>query len=198
MQSIKVNKNEKSTSIRISEKTKKMLETHSQGKETHEQIILRLLKLVDSMSISEGTELLEAKSAIGTKYKRINKTIEVETNSSKYAIVIVYNDFKIFAALRANKQLLNYIGKEFDLEWEVDLEIVNVRKDHGKWEKPTKENKLLYFVALKNILEETFDASIYEIATERDYLDLSKWEEIYKRLHLSMDSFDTDVKRKLP
>ena len=199
---IKVNAKDKSTTIRLSQRTKKMLDALAAGKETHEEILLRLIKLANSMSEEQGSKIVDKKNMIGTKYERASKTISIETSKAAYSIVCTYNDLNIFAAFRNNKQLASYISdKGMPLEWEADLEIVNAKKNKGKWEKPpilsNKECLLLYLVALKQILEETFGINIYEIATDEDYFDSEKWEKAYKRNKLSMESFYSDVQKKL-
>ena len=61
---IKVDSKEKSTSIRLSEKTKKALESLASGKETHDQIISRLIKLVNTLSEEKGTKIVSRKNTI--------------------------------------------------------------------------------------------------------------------------------------
>lgn len=209
---IKVESKEKSTTIRVKESTKKMLESLAVGKETHEHIILRLGKIAKTMSTEYGSKVVESKNVIGTQYERIHKVVNIEIMGHHYSVVCVYNDLKLFALFRINKQLANYSpNKELPKEWEVELEIVNIKKDDGQWQSPptnlttessrqyynSPEYLFLYTVSLKNILEETFDIKLYGLAKEEDYLDLHKWEEAYKVNNLSTESYDYDVNRKL-
>ena len=50
MSAIKIETKDKSTTIRINDRTKKMLEALANGRETHEEIVLRLIKLSQNMS----------------------------------------------------------------------------------------------------------------------------------------------------
>ena len=96
-----------------------------------------------------------------------------------------------------NNQLQNIRSNEHDLEWELDLEITNINKGSG-WIKPStlniEEIRLIYLACIKRILEEIFDVKLYELLTEKDYLDTSKWTEAYDRNNLSRDSLNSDVK----
>ena len=57
-------------------------------------------------------------------------------------------------------------------------------------------NHLLYFACLKSILEEFFELNLFELMTERDLLDIEKWEHVYKRNNLSRESFDIDIYKR--
>src|SRR3989338_484302 len=142
MHTVKINNKEKSTSIRISERTKRMLDAMSVGKETHEKIILRLIKQGNT---STNTQIIIKKNVVGTKYNRLNRMLNIETDNGQFAVVFTYNDFK---PLQDNK-----------LDWEVDLELINIKKNNGKWEEPKKE-ELFYFVILKYLLEYTFSMQL--------------------------------------
>ncbi|MBU2561221.1 MAG: hypothetical protein KKD17_02905 [Nanoarchaeota archaeon] len=195
----------KITSLRVTQKTKKMLEALAIKKETHEDIILRLIKMAKNLSDENGSKLIERGNVTGTKYERIHRTFKIKTEKANYSVVCTYNDLILLSMLRANKRLKGYISnrnKEFD--WEVDLEIVNVRIEEGKWEEPInlkskdrKEYLLIYLVVLKDILEETFDINIYEITALNDYFERDKWERAYKENNLSLESFHSDVQKKL-
>ena len=198
---IKVSTTNRSSSIRVSERTKKMLEALTMGKESHEQIILRLIKLANNMS-TEGTRLVQKNNVLGTRYARLNETIGIETSDQSYTVVCTYNDLTIFSMLR-NRQFDNISLKESSYHWEVDLDIVNIKVGNGRWQPPThaiKDQKrlmLLDLIILKKILENTFDVLIYEIVEENDFLDISKWRMAYERNKLSMDSFRNDVEKIL-
>jgi hypothetical protein len=193
------------TSLRVTQKTKKMLEALAIKKETHEDIILRLIKMANNLTEENGSKLIEKGNITGTKYERVHRTFKIKTEKGKYSVVCNYNDLILLSMLRANKRLKGYLSeKTNNLEWEVDLEIANIKKDDGEWEKPEKilnkdktEYLLLYLVALKDILEETFDINIYEIVNFNDYFDLDRWEKTYKENNLSTESLDTDVRKKL-
>ncbi|MBU4501367.1 MAG: hypothetical protein KKA79_02150, partial [Nanoarchaeota archaeon] len=101
---IKVDSKEKSTSIRLSETAKKALESLASGKETHEQILLRLIKIAKTMSKDYGSKVIDRKNVIGTKYERVHKTFNMEIGKQRYSVVCVYNDLTLFAHLRINKQ----------------------------------------------------------------------------------------------
>ncbi len=70
MATIIVNSKEKSTTIRLKDKTKKMLEAKAKGKETHEEIILRLIKMSDNLS-NDGTTIIQKGNMIATKYEQL-------------------------------------------------------------------------------------------------------------------------------
>lgn len=195
-----LNKKEKQTSLRISIKTKKMLESLAIGKETHEQILLRLIKMTNIASAKEGSQLIPGKAITGAKYKRDNRTIDIDTGKAKYSVVCTFNNLDVIIMLRENKQLASYITEK--PEWELDLEIVNIKKD--VWEKPSllerrdkREFLLLYLVCLKQILEDIFDIDIFEISKEDDYFDIGLWQKGYIRNNFSMESFQSDIEKKI-
>jgi hypothetical protein len=196
---IKVHSKNKSTTIRISEKTKKMLEALAKGKETHQEIILRLIKQANSLSTDYGSKIIEKGHVIGTQYEKLHKTIEIEIADKKYSVVCTYNDLSLIVILRSN-QLKNLVGHNLPFEWELDLEIVNVRLGAG-WLNPSslngEERTLLYIICVKQVLEETFDIELYQFETKEDYLDIMKWSEVYDHHHLSRDSFNSDIRKKL-
>jgi hypothetical protein len=193
------------TSLRVTQKTKKMLEALAIKKETHEDIILRLIKMANNLSEENGSKLIERGNVTGTKYERVHRTFKIKTEKAKYSVVCTYNDLILLSMLRANKRLKGYISnRNRDFEWEVDLEIVNIMIEEGKWEAPInlkskdkKEYLLIYLVILKEILEETFDINIHEITALNDYFERDKWEKAYKENNLSLDSFHSDVQKKL-
>ena len=196
MSTIKISEKDKSTTIRLSDRTKKMLEASAKGKETHEEIIQRLIKLSNNLTAKEGTKIKEKGNITHTKYEQKNKTLDIELKGKKYSVVCTYNDLSIIAIMR-NKQLQNMRTSEHDIEWELDLEIVNINKGSG-WIKPStlkiEEIRLIYLICVKQILEETFDIKLYELLTEKDYLDASKWTDAYDRNNLSRDSLNGDIR----
>jgi hypothetical protein len=195
----------KITSIRVTQKAKKMLEALAIKKETHEDIILRLIKMANNLSEENGSKLIEKGNVTGTKYERVHRTFKIKTEKAKYEVVCTYNDLILLSMLKNNKRLKGYLSdKTRNFEWEVDLEMVNIKKEEGEWENPDKllnndktEYLLLHLIAMKEILEETFDINIYEIVALNDYFDLDKWEKAYKENDLSKESLHTDVQRKL-
>ncbi|MFW6014502.1 MAG: hypothetical protein ACOCQG_04975 [Candidatus Nanoarchaeia archaeon] len=199
LQKIRINTMNKSSSIRISERTKKMLEALSLGKESHEQIILRLINLANKISREQGTTLYKKNKALGTKYNRVNEKFIIETNKNEYSIVCVYNDLTIFSMLRQNQ--LHNLSLDLIQEWEVNLDIVNAKERKGKWGNPRKvvgkELELVEMAVLKQVLEKTFDILLYEIVDEKDYLDIGKWRKMYEKYNLSLESFYNDVEKKL-
>lgn len=196
MSTIKINETNKITSIRIREKTKKMLEAVAKGKETHEDIIQRLIKLSNDLDNLNGTKIVEKGNTVGTKYEQKNKTINIEIKDKKYCVVCVYNDLSIIKIMQKN-QIQNLRSNNHIVEWELDLEIVNINKGRG-WIKPstlnTDEIRLIYLACVKQILQETFDIKLYELETEKDYLDIDKWTDVYNRNNLSRDSLNSDIK----
>jgi hypothetical protein len=182
-----------------------MLEALAIKKETHEDIILRLIKMANNLSEENGSKLIERGNVTGTKYERVHRTFKIKTEKAKYEVVCTYNDLVLLSMLKNNKRLKGYMSnRNRDFDWEVDLEIVNVRIGEGKWEAPInlknkdgKEYLLIYLVVLKEILEETFDINIYEITALNDYFERDKWEKAYKENNLSLDSFNSDVQKKL-
>ena len=202
---IKVDSKEKSTTIRLNKTTKKALESLASGKETHEQIVLRLIKMANTLFADQGTQILNRKNAIGTRYEKSHKTISIETSKNKYKLVCTYNDLGIFNILRSKQLTKNYQDGQINIsEWEVDLEIANIQKNNQGWVQLSKltnndkiESLLLYFVALKHILEESFDIKLYEFSTNDDFLNLDNWDKAYKRNSLSSSSYYSDVEKKL-
>lgn len=189
---IEVNSLDKSTTIRLKENTKRKLEYFSKGKETHEEIILRLMKLVEMLSSDSKTELVHSK-VIGTKYVRLHKTLHIKLDGIQYVVVCNYNDLSPILLFRQNSSLGNF-------EWLLDLEIVNVNKGAG-WKEPKKfpekEQNTLYLISLKQILEETFDVILYQFSNLSDYFNVDNWIDAYKKNNLSKESLQKDVKRKL-
>ena len=196
---IKISSKEKDTSIRIKEKTKKMLEAISIGKETHDEIIKRLIKLANQMSAEKGTRIIEKGSITGTEYERLNKQFEITYNDDNYSVICIFNDLTIINMLRKNNLIRNNTNKKIP-DWEINLKIVNVRKNNEKWQAPSHDNPqlydLLYFACLKNILEEFFELNLYELMTEQDLLDIERWEQAYKRNKLSQSSLDIDIHKR--
>jgi hypothetical protein len=199
---IKINSKNKSTTIRLTEKTKKILEQLSIGKETHEKIILRLIKNSQNLE-NTGTKLVKEGNILGTKYNTIHKTIDLKIDDKKYVVVYTYNDLSPFSFVRKNylieEKITGYSNLK-NIDWEIDLEIVNI--DLGKgWTSPEKINKeelkLIYFICIKNVIEESFDLKIYEIINSQDFLNIDIWNQIYTKYNLSKDSFNNDIKRKL-
>ena len=207
---IKVDEKEKPSSIRVSNKTREMLVALARGKESQEDVLLRLIKLANSLSTPQETSIIEKENIIGTRYGQKHKTIDIELKKKKYSVVCTYNDLSLMATLRhAQLDAINTTGipeqmrqkaLKHSIDWEIDLELVNINSG-GTWYKPTKINsfdeKLLYLICIKEILEETFDINIYELVTQEDYLIIDKWIETYNRNKLSRDSLRVDIKEKL-
>jgi hypothetical protein len=195
MNSIHVITKNKSTTLRLSEKTKKMLETLARGKETHEEIILRLIKLANNMSSDSGTKIIDQGNIIGTKYETAHRTFKIEIDGKKYSVVCKYNDLSLIALLR-NNQLKNYMRYNEHIDWQLNLEIVNVNIGKG-WLKPTnndnEDSRLLYLICVKQVLEETFDIDLYQITNKEDYINIDKWSDAYNKYNLSQDSLRSDI-----
>lgn len=202
---IKISGKEKITTIRLKEKTKKMLEALGQGKETHEEILLRLIKLTNQLNSQTGTEIVQRGRVTGTKYDRSNRIFIIEHRHHTYSVVCTYNDLTIMNMLRQSGRIRKYIAHDREpSQWEVDLEIVNIKKNKGGWQSPKsfehqhpREFMIFYLACLKQVLEESFDITLYEIDTEEDLFNLSKWDKAYGRTNLSRESFYTDVQEKL-
>ena len=193
---IKVDEMEKASSIRVSNKAREMLSVLARGKESQEEIILRLIKLANNLSAKEGTKIAEKGNIIGTKYEQKHKNLEIELKGKKYSVVCTFNDLSLISLMRS-RQLQNMRSSEQNIEWELDLEMININKGHG-WIAPStlniEETRLIYLICVKQILEETFDIKLYELMTEKDYLDTGKWMEAYDRNDLSRDSLNSDVR----
>lgn len=86
------------------------------------------------------------------------------------------------------------------IEWELNLEIVNINSGHG-WTNPVnsrnEESKLLYLICIKQILEETFDIELYQVVNKEDYFSIEKWSEAYTKYNLSQDSLRSDITVKI-
>ncbi|MBS3165803.1 hypothetical protein J4444_01650 [Candidatus Woesearchaeota archaeon] len=186
MKPIKITSQEKITTIRLRESAKKELESMGHVGQTHEEILLGIIRLLKN-SKSE-TKIIEKGNMTGTKYARQSKTFQVEIDHEKYAIVCAFNDLGPMPFRKT--------------EWEIDLEIVNVSPPHdNKWRAldtiNTKTAQLLYFVAIKQVLEESFNLKIYELSTTEDFLSYDKWKSVYSSNKLSMESFQSDIERNL-
>ena len=112
--------------MRVSESTKRELESFGNSGDSHENIIKKLIKLAKNTE----TKLIRNKNIIGTKYGKSNKTFNIETEKHKHFVVCKFNDLSLMNLLR-NKNL----QESFTREWEIDLEIVNV-KYKKIWENP--------------------------------------------------------------
>jgi hypothetical protein len=191
-----VTPNEKSSTIRLKQKTKDMLEELAKGKETHEQIVLRLIKLANALNSETNTKIIEKGNIIGTKYKVTHKTLHIKINNQEYSVVCKYNDISIIALLQ-NKSLKELLKQ--DLDWRLDLEIVNINDGNG-WRDPKhmKEANLIYFVCMRQILEHIFDIKLYQFETIEDYFNGDNWSEAYTKNNLSKDSLHFDIRRHLP
>jgi uncharacterized protein YkuJ len=203
---IKISTVNKITSLRLRETTKQRFNALGKGKETDEEILLRLIKMAESMSTEKGTQILDGGNVVGTKYSEKSKTFNIEIDQKKYLVVCTFNDLSIINLFR-NKQMRNYIqhnphnlNVSREMDWELDLHIVNVNYGNG-WIKPSTMNieeiRLLYFISLKQVLEETFDIQIYQFVTKDEFLNEEKWSEAYNKYDLSRDSLRSDVRNAL-
>ena len=205
---IRVTSREKITTIRVTESTKRELESLGQSGETHEEIIKKLIKFAKSAFAESDTKIIKDKNVIGTKYGRLTKTFEIETDKAAYSIVCSYNDLSPMALISANKNLQENLAKE----WELNLELINLGvslknqadRDRISWSSPKMlqehdrdEFLLLYLVAVKGVLEYIFRIKIYEMITREDYYDIEKWRNAYNRSNLSMESFYHDIQKKM-
>jgi hypothetical protein len=198
MKNVNVSSNEKSSTIRLKQKTKNMLEELAKGKETHEQIILRLIKLANVLSSNNNTAIIEKGNIIGTKYEVTHKTLKIKINNLEYSVVCRYNDISIMALLQ-NKSLKELThGGDFD--WRLDLKIVNTNHGSG-WQDPEhmrdQEKNLIYFICLKELLEDIFDIKLYQFETIEDYFNGDIWSNAYEKNNLSKDSLHFDIRRHL-
>lgn len=199
---IKVTRKEKITSIRVSEITKRELENFGNSGNTHEEILKKLIKLAKS-AIDSETKLIKNKNILGTKYGKLNRTFNIETEKNKYSIVCKFNDISLMNLMLENKNL----QENFSKEWEIDLEIININTNKQKktiwknpnilYEKDKHEYLLLYLIAVKQVLEEMFSIKIYEINTQDDYFNAEKWKSAFIRNKLSIESFYRDIQRKI-
>ena len=200
---IKIPSKDKITTIRVSESTKRQLERVNIGTATatHEDIIKKLINLA---KIQESeTILIKNKNISGTKYARLNKTLNIELEKNRYSLVCTYNDVSLVNYISSNKSLLG----DFPKEWEIDLEIVNIGildKNTVHWKEPklfyeknTREFLLLHLIAVKQILEDMFLIKISEILTEGDYLNPERWRSAYQRNKLSMESYYKDIEKRI-
>ena len=205
---IRVTSREKITTIRVTESTKRELESLGQSGETHEEIIKKLIKFAKSAFSESDTKIIKDKNVIGTKYGRLTKTFEIETDKGIYSIVCSYNDLSPMALISSNKNLQENLAKE----WELNLELINLgvslknQADRGRitWSSPNMlqehdrdEFLLLYLVAVKGVLEYIFGIKIYEMITREDYYNIEKWRNAYNRNNLSMESFYHDIQKKM-
>jgi hypothetical protein len=206
---IKVTRKEKITSIRVSESTKRELEGFGNSGNTHEEILKKLIKLAKSAFTDSETKLIKNKNLIGTKYGKLSRTFNIETEQDKYSIVCKFNDLSLMNLMLENKNLQGSFSKE----WEIDLEIVNIgvgaqkyadKRKTVTWKSPNilyehdkHEYLLLYLVMVKQVLEEMFSIKIYEITTQDDYFNIEKWRSAFIRNKLSMESFYRDIQKRI-
>ena len=173
---INVNSNEKSSTIRLKQKTKDMLEELAKGKETHEEIVLRLIKLSNTLNSENKTSIKQRDNIIGTKYERVHKTININLNGQEYLVVCTYNDLSLIALMQ-NKSLKEF-SQNKQLDWRLDLEIVNINDGSG-WKEPKtvdlKQVNSIYFVCVKTILEDVFDIKLYQFSKLLDYFEIDNW-----------------------
>lgn len=193
-----ISSNEKSSTIRLKQKTKDMLGELAKGKETHEKIILRLIKLANALNSEKNTKIIQKGNIIGTKYETAHKTLNIKINNIEYLVVCKYNDISIIALLQ-NKSLRK-LSQQQELDWRLDLKIVNINSGNG-WRDPktiqNKEKNLIYFACIKQILETIFDIKLYQFETIEDYFNVDTWSEAYKKNNLSKDSLHFDIRRHL-
>src|SRR3989338_8959841 len=186
MKPIKITSAEKITTIRLSESTKRELESFGHAGQTQEEIIKGIMRLLKN-SKSE-TKIVEKNNVIGTKYARLSRTFQIEIDHHKYALVCTFNDLGLMPFRKT--------------EWEIDLEIVNVSQDNDhKWRNlnplDPKTSQLLYFITIKQILEENFNLKIYELTQVDDFLNYDKWKQVYLTNKLSLESLESDIERRL-
>ena len=87
---IKVSRQEKITSLRVSERTKRELESFGTSGDSHEAILKKLIKI--ARSTESKTRVIKNKNMIGTEYDRSSKIFNIETEKDKYSVVCTYND----------------------------------------------------------------------------------------------------------
>lgn len=166
MNRINVSTQNKSTSIRLSERTKRMLESLAKGKETHEQILQRLIRMASLLDDSgyangsgygggsasgagyadgtgDGTSIGVRDNIVATQYARLSTTLEIDWDTNRYEIVCTYNDLSPLVLLRSRR--LRNVAQHGNspnnvppatLDWEIGLEIVNVNRGEG-WTRPS-------------------------------------------------------------
>lgn len=198
MINVNIHSNEKSSTIRLKQKTKDMLEQLTKGKETHNDIILRLIKMANTLKNESKTQIVHRGNIIGTKYEKIHKTIQVKLNEQTYDIVCTYNDLSLIALMQ-NKSL-RQLSDNQQLDWRLELEIVNIKKGTS-WIEPkkihSKELHLMYFICVKNILEDNFDIKLFQFSNLQDYFNIDNWFEAYNTHNLSKESLQFDIRKKI-
>lgn len=197
---IKVTSKEKMTTLRLSEATKKELESFGRAGETHEEMLLDVLNLLKNMVKDSETKIIQKNNVIGTKYGRISKTFDIEIDKKKYSVVCTYNDISVIVMLRNNRSLSSQLSPE----WEVNLEIVNFKAEVADWQNPNilynKDKKtwlLLYFIAFKEVIEEMCNIKINEFSTVENYLNYDIWKQAYLKYKLSLESLSKDIEKRL-
>lgn len=206
---IKVTSEDKISSVRVRESTKRLLESFIQNGETHEETLVRVLGLLKNVLSESSTKLIKQKNVLGTKYGRLSKAFDIDIDNERFTIVCIFNDLTPLNIISYNKDLQEHFTKE----WEIDLEIVNISTDAHEytekkgmvsWKDPKtfrennkKDYLLLYLIAVKQVLEFMFGKKINEIINSEDFFDIYKWKEAYKRNNLSMESYYHDIEEKL-
>ena len=92
---------DKSTSIRLQQSTKQLLDSLAIGKETHNETIRRLAKNVQNMS-AESPDITSKGNVIHTEYNRIRRTFELFTPKGSIEVTCAFNDLRAIASIRSN------------------------------------------------------------------------------------------------
>lgn len=207
---------DKSTSIRVNESTKRLLGSVAAGQESFNDTIRRLVAAYNNQQ-AETSRFVKKGNILGTEMERTRKTFFHDTPQGAFMVVCSCNDLRSFSNLRMNKMLYNTISQELkgSMEWEIDLQILSIRKSNHpgriqdreyldvypnhKKNSPSDQHlrAILYFISLKKIIEETFLVQFYEFIIEPDFFSWDKWKSAYARNNLSEESFRKDVEKKL-
>jgi hypothetical protein len=213
--------NDASTSIRLSIKTKRKLDKHRVGKESYEEVILRLIESNETI-LQELNEFRELKKSnpslikyVETSFIREHKTytyhpdlkIEYSYNESKLKII---NDFSY------NLEIDNYLllGKVIDEEIAIKkTQEINIIKSlyektidydlddvfrKSKMQLKSKEEyiRTKYLVYFK-IIYFLMNQQTFHRTDERNFFDLDFWKYFYSTKNLSKTSFEEDIRQKL-
>ena len=199
----KVVPDKKETTIRLKLPTKRLLDEVAFGGETYDETIRRLAGIVRNLS-GGSPHLVKKGNVLGMNYERLQRTFDIPLGES-YEVVCSFNDLRALTAAlqKGSRSSPAPSASESRSEWEIDLELLNVRtSDREPWRSPqrfldSRTLALIYFVALRKIFEEVLFLPVYEFSFEHDYFSLDKWQEFYTKNGLSQESFYQDVEKRL-
>jgi hypothetical protein len=193
---------DRSTTIRLNESTKRLLASVAMGQESFNDTIKRLVTTYKNLN-ENGPEITKKHNAIGTTYERMRKTFDgLNTPYGPYDVVCSFNDVRAISVFRFNKALILALNENVrgSIDWTLDLEILDL---HPKGQPNVKsaENIIIkgrfYFFILERLFKEVLQIPTYGFISEADFYSWDKWKEFYTQNNLPQESFEKDIEKKL-